>query len=68
MKKVRANEHFRLPVDKTIGRPREDGEEFIVSDERANQLYNAGLVEIIEDMDKIAEVAEIIENKPKKRK
>ena len=58
MKKVKANKNFELPVDITIGRPRQDGEIFIVEDGRAEQLEALGLVEILED----------VEEKPKKKK
>ena len=59
--KVKAKQEFGLIIDATIGRTRNLGEEWEVSEERAKVLLNAGLVTVVEP------TIEVVEEKPKKR-
>lgn len=61
--KVKANTKFESIIDKTIGRPRKNGEVFEVSEERAKLLMDHNLILIVEEEPK----EEIKEEKPKKK-
>lgn len=66
--KVRAKQEFGLIIDATIGRTRNLGEEWEVTEERAKVLLNAGLVTVVEEPEVIKAAPEEIEEvKPKKR-
>ena len=60
--KVKAKQEFGLIIDATIGRTRNLGEEWEVSEERAKVLLEHNLVTVVEEPH--TEVAEV---KPKKR-
>lgn len=60
--KVRATKQFESIIDGAIGRPRKEGEEWEVDQERAFHLVEHGVAVIVEEK---AEVIE--EEKPKKR-
>ena len=61
--KVKAKQEFGLIIDATIGRTRNLGEEWEVSEERAKVLLEHNLVTVVEE----PHAEEIIEVKPKKR-
>ena len=66
--KVKAKQEFGLIIDATIGRTRNLGEEWEVTEERAKVLLNAGLVTVVEEPEiRMAAPEEIEEIKPKKR-
>lgn len=65
--KVKAKQEFGLIIDATIGRTRNLGEEWEVTEERAKVLLNAGLVTVVEPEIRVAAPEEIEEIKPKKR-
>lgn len=66
--KVKAKQEFGLIIDATIGRTRNLGEEWEVTEERAKVLLNAGLVTVVEEPHVLkAAPEEIVEVKPKKR-
>lgn len=66
--KVKAKQEFGLIIDATIGRTRNLGEEWEVTEERAKVLLNAGLVTVVEEPEiRVAAPEEIEEIKPKKR-
>ena len=70
MVRVKAKQEFGLVIDATIGRTRNLGEEWEVSEERANVLLNARLVTVVPEEPKVVEATpdeiEVVE-KPKKR-
>lgn len=47
--KVKAKQEFGLIIDATIGRPRNLGEEWEVSEERAKVLLEHNLVTVVEE-------------------
>lgn len=61
--KVKAKQEFELIIDATIGRTRNLGEEWEVSEERAKVLLEHNLVTVVEE----PHTEEIAEVKPKKR-
>lgn len=61
--KVKAKQEFGLIIDATIGRTRNLGEEWEVSEERAKVLLEHNLVTVVEE----PHVEETVEVKPKKR-
>ena len=58
--RVKANTNFELIIDATIGRPRRNGEEFEVSEERGKLLKEHNLVSEIPDLEKMAELNKVI--------
>ena len=66
--KVKAKQEFGLIIDATIGRTRNLGEEWEVSEERAKVLLEHNLVTVVEEPQVIkAAPEETVEVKPKKR-
>lgn len=63
MVKVKAKQEFEFVTDVTVWRSRKNGEEFVVSEERAKTLLDAGLVTLVETVTE----EETVPIEPKKR-
>lgn len=66
--RVKANTNFELIIDATIGRPRHNGEEFEVPEERGNLLLSHNLVSVVPDLEKMEKVNEVIMASPEEVK